>query len=262
MAEGKVNRVWSMEVVMTSQEEKVRHLDIDDVERVRRYKEFYGGSVSDALNGLGAGEGVLSREFHALRQGMMLAGSALTVKLHSVAPEIMTEEEIKVRQEEWQRIGSPQKRMMSAVRPGSVITYDTGRDTQAAVFGSMSCNLAKAHGAVGILIAGNIRDTRDILRMEDFPAYCLGTRPNAFGGWRIIEIGQPIYLPGHLKHYVQVNPGDFIFGDTDGVQIIPRDLVDEVMLRCEETVRVENEERRRFQEGMSLDDVYRIYGDL
>lgn len=250
------------EVAVGKKNENIRHLDIDDVERARRYKEFYGGCVSDALAALGVNDTVLSQEFQPLRQDMILTGSALTVKLHSLAPEIMTDEETKARQEEWERIGSPQKRMMTAVRPGSVVTYDTGRETQAAVFGSMSCYLAKACGATGILIAGNIRDTRDMLRIEDFPVFQFGTRPNAFGGWRIIEVQQPIYLPGHLRHYVQVNPGDFIFGDTDGVQIIPREFVDEVMLRCEETVRNEVEERKRFEGGMSLDDVYRIYGDL
>ena len=73
--------------------------------------------------------------------------------------------------------------------------------------------------------------------------YCFGTRPNAFGGWEITEIGQPIFLPGHLTHYVQATAGDFVFGDNDGVQIIPGLLVDEVLLRVEATFEKENEER-------------------
>ena len=38
---------------MATRSEKIRHLDIDDVERARRYRGFYGGCVSDALHGLG-----------------------------------------------------------------------------------------------------------------------------------------------------------------------------------------------------------------
>ncbi len=90
----------------------------------------------------------------------------------------------------------------------------------------------------------------------------MGTRPNAFGGWGVTHIQQPIFLPGHLTHYVRVNPGDFIFGDTDGVQIIPVEFTDEVMLICEEIVEKENEERRLIREGMPIDEVYVPYGDL
>jgi regulator of RNase E activity RraA len=61
---------------------------------------------------------------------------------------------------------------------------------------------------------------------------------------------------------VRVSPGDFIFGDTDGVQIIPKDYVDEVMLICEDIMKKENEERRLIREGMPIDEVYATYGDL
>ena len=241
---------------------EIRHLDISTMERVRRYREFYGGCVSDALAGLGVTNSVLSSDFYALRQDMILAGEAITIKLHSLAGEIMTEEEQKARDEEWKRIGSLQKRMMTSVYPGSVLVFDTGGDKQPAHFGEMSCTLAKSHGCVGMLIDGNIRDTRYVLKMEDFPVYTTGTRPNAFGGWRITHVQQPLFLPGHLTHYVRINPGDFIFGDTDGVQIIPKEYVDEVMLVCEDIVARENEERKLISDGMPIDDVYRIYGDL
>ena len=241
---------------------EVRHLDISTVERVRRYKEFYGGCVSDALTRCGVLNTVLSSEFYSLRQDMILAGEALTVKLHSLAGEILTEEQRAARDQEWKEIGSPQKRMMMSVYPGCIICFDTGGDMQPAHFGEMSCTLAQAHGCAGMVIAGNIRDTRYVLKMEDFPVFTLGTRPNAFGGWRITDIQQPIFLPGHLNHYVRVNPGDFIFGDTDGVQVIPKEFVDEVMLICEDIVAKENEERRLIREGMPIDEVYTIYGDL
>jgi regulator of RNase E activity RraA len=133
---------------------------------------------------------------------------------------------------------------------------------QPAHFGEMSCQLAYAHGCRGMLLAGNCRDTQYVLRMPDFPLFSFGTRPNAFGGWMITEVNKPIYLPGHLTHYVRVMPGDFIFGDNDGVQLIPQDLVDEVLLRVEATFEKENEEREKLAAGMTVDEVYRIYGVL
>jgi regulator of RNase E activity RraA len=90
----------------------------------------------------------------------------------------------------------------------------------------------------------------------------MGTTPNWHGGWEIIEVNQPVQLPGHLSHYVVVRPGDFVFADFDGVQLIPREVVDEVLLRVEETDERENEERRRIREGMSVDEVYEEFGVL
>jgi regulator of RNase E activity RraA len=75
-------------------------------------------------------------------------------------------------------------------------------------------------------------------------------------------VNQPIYLPGHLTHYVRVMPGDFIFGDNDGVQLIPKELVDEVLLRVEATFEKENAEREQIEAGMSIDEVYRVFGVL
>jgi len=98
--------------------------------------------------------------------------------------------------------------------------------------------------------------------MPDFPMFTFGTRPNAFGGWIVTEVNRPIYLPGHLTHYVKVMPGDFIFGDNDGVQLIPKDLVDEVLLLVEEIHEKENAEREALAAGMPIDEVYRIYGVL
>jgi len=69
-------------------------------------------------------------------------------------------------------------------------------------------------------------------------------------------------MPGHLTHYVKVHPGDFIFGDNDGVQLIPKDLVDEVLLRVEAIFEHENKEREQIAAGMSVDEVYRVFGAL
>lgn len=113
-----------------------------------------------------------------------------------------------------------------------------------------------------MLLAGNCRDTQYVLQMPDFPVYSFGTRPNAFGGWIITDVDRPIYLPGHLTHYVRVSSEDFIFGDRDGVQLIPGHLVDEVLLRVDETFDRENHERAQIAAGMSIDEVYEEFGVL
>lgn len=248
-------------------EQEIRQLEITDIERIKRFRHAgYGGSVSDALVSLGVLDTIFSDRFKALRQGMQLVGRVLPVKLHSLVDQQRTPEEQRAIEEKWEAEGGhPQKRMMRAVsemEDGTVLCFDCGGDMQPAQFGEMSCQLAYAHGCRGMLLAGNCRDTQYILKMPDFPLYSYGTRPNAFGGWIITEVNTPIYLPGHIAHYVKVMPGDFIFGDNDGVQLIPKDLVDEVLLRVEAIFEKENAEREALAAGMPIDEVYKIYGAL
>ena len=250
---------------MSSQE--TRTLDISDLERIERFRRAgYGGSVSDALDSLGVRDTVFSARFNPLRQGMQLVGRALPVKLHSQVDVSNIPGAMEAMEKKWEEEGGhPQKRMMRAVadaKPGVVLCFDCGGDMQPAHFGEMSCQLAYAHGCRGMLLAGNCRDTQYVLKMPDFPMFTFGTRPNAFGGWLITEVNAPIYLPGHLTHYVKVMPGDFVFGDNDGVQLIPEHLVDEVLLHVEATFKKENEERELLAAGMSIDEVYRVFGVL
>ncbi|HUF10979.1 MAG TPA: RraA family protein [Rhodothermales bacterium] len=241
-----------------------RTLDVDDLERVARYRGLYGGCVSDALLRNGIADTVLSHALRPLRAHSILAGRALPVKWHSLAPEThMTADEKKARQEEWDREGSPQKQLHLSAFPGCVMVFDTGHDTQAATFGEMSCHLAQSRGCVGVVNEGMTRDVRKILEMENFPYFSLGTTPNAYGGWRVMDVNVPIYLRGHIRHYVIVNPGDFIFGDDDGLQVIPKDLVDEVLLTAEEILATEVWQRRLIDTGeIDIHEVYQRFGDL
>jgi 4-hydroxy-4-methyl-2-oxoglutarate aldolase len=251
---------------MTEQTE-IRTLDITDLERIERFRRAgYGGCVSDALASLGVFDTVFSARFKALRQGMQLVGRALPIKLHSQVDVRNLPGAREAMEARWEAEGGhPQKRMMRAVAaadPGVILCFDCGGDMQPAHFGEMSCQLAYAHGCRGMLLAGNCRDTQYVLKMPDFPMFSFGTRPNAFGGWMITEVDQPVFLPGHLTHYVKVMPGDFIFGDNDGVQLIPKALVDEVLLRVEKTFEIENKEREQLAAGMPIDEVYRVFGVL
>jgi len=246
---------------------KARRLPISDTERIARFRRAgYGGNVSDALASLGVTDSVFSAEFAALVPGMQLVGRALPIKLHSLADQGLTPQERTEQEERWEREGGhPQKRMMRRIDErddGTILCFDCGGDRQPAHFGEMSCQLAYAHGCRGMLLAGNCRDTQYVLQMPDFPVYSFGTRPNAFGGWIITDVDKPIYLPGHLTHYVRVTAQDFIFGDRDGVQLIPGDLVDEVLLRVEATFEKENREREQIAAGMSIDEVYEAFGVL
>lgn len=249
-------------------EQEIRHLDITDLERIERYKiAGYGGAISDALYALGIRDTVFSQRFRPLNHDAVLCGRALPVKLHTLVMDAtnMAEHQEHDREVDKKFGVHPQKHMMRLVDSepdGSILCFDCGGDLQPAHFGEMSCQLAYAHGCRGMLIAGNCRDTRYIKKMDDFPIFSFGTTPNAFGGWIITDVNVPVYLPGHLTHYVKVKPGDFIFADSDGAQLIPKDYVDEVLLRVEKIFEMENDQRIRLAAGEPIDEVYKRYGVL
>lgn len=247
----------------TSTDVALRSLDISDLERVGRFRVAgYGGVVSDTLCALGIRDAVLSDAFRPLVSSVPLVGRAITVKIHSQVGGMESHDPDEAAEG---YVDHPQRRMMQAVvdaPDGSVLCFDCGGDSQSAHFGELSSQVARAHGCTGLLLAGYCRDSRYVARMADFPVFSFGTRPNAYGGWGIIEVNKPIFLPGHLTHYVQVRPGDFVFADTDGAQLIPEAVVDEVLLRVEETAAREDEQREQFAAGMPVDEVYRRYGVL
>ena len=247
--------------------QQIRKLNITDLERIERYRiAGYGGAIADVLLRLGVRNTLLSLRFRPLRQAMQLAGRALPIKGHSVALDELSPTE---RQAFDQKLedegGHPQERMMRAIveaEDGVILCYDTGGDMRIGHAGEMTCQLAYAQGCRGMLVAGNLRDTQYIIQMQDFPVFSFGACPFTDVNWIITEINRPIYMPGHLSHYVPIMPDDFLFGDNDGVQVIPADLVDEVLLQVEAVHAHEDKVRAALTGGMPVAEVYRVFGVL
>ena len=59
-----------------------------------------------------------------------------------------------------------------------------------------------------------------------------------------------------------MQPGDFIFGDYDGLVAVPKDLTVEVLLEAEEALRVEELVRDEIEHGASFMDMYKKYRQL
>jgi regulator of RNase E activity RraA len=59
-----------------------------------------------------------------------------------------------------------------------------------------------------------------------------------------------------------IRPGDIVFGDHDGVVVIPRDVSDEALLRAVDKASGEDEMRRALKQGMGVMEAYNKYGIL
>ena len=59
-----------------------------------------------------------------------------------------------------------------------------------------------------------------------------------------------------------IHPGDFVFGDTDGVVIVPKDITMDVLVAAENVFERERGMREELRRGISVTEAYSKYGSL
>jgi regulator of RNase E activity RraA len=117
--------------------------------------------------------------------------------------------------------------------PGSVIVVQAG-DVDYAMSGGNVCATAQQRGIVGFVIDGVIRDVGEV-REAQFPVYARGAMPIPGKKNQLGNLNHPILCGG-----VQVNSGDMIVADEEGIAVIPNAQQDEIWNRAQ--VRVEKAE--------------------
>jgi regulator of RNase E activity RraA len=109
--------------------------------------------------------------------------------------------------------------------------------------------------AAGAVLDGYSRDTAGILNL-DFPTFSYGPYAQDQGPrGKVIDYRIPIEIGG-----VKIIPGDIVFGDVDGVCVIPQDAEGEVFTKSLEKARGEKLVRKAIESGMSAVEAFRKYG--
>ena len=126
-----------------------------------------------------------------------------------------------------------------------------------ALWGELLTATSRVKGAVGAVIDGPTRDTPQMLE-QNFPVFCTGCwaqdsslRTYVCDFRCPIEIGQ-----------VTLHDGDLMFGDVDGVLVVPRAIVAEVMEKALEKAAGEKLVRKAIEGGMSATDAFAHFGIL
>ena len=110
-------------------------------------------------------------------------------------------------------------------------------------------------GAAGAVVDGYSRDTSEVLHLN-FPAFSKGSYAQDQGPrGKVIDYRVPIEFGG-----IPVKPGDIIFGDLDGVLVIPRETEREAFSGAIQKAREENKVRKALQAGMSSVDAFDKFG--
>lgn len=114
---------------------------------------------------------------------------------------------------------------LESVRPGDVLVAATGGHTGCAVTGDLVVGMARNGGAVGFVTDGCVRDLPG-LRAVGLPAFAVGVTPNSPARSGPGTVGAPVVVGG-----VRVASGDVVVADDDGVVIVPRERLAEVLAR-------------------------------
>jgi regulator of RNase E activity RraA len=147
--------------------------------------------------------------------------------------------------------------MFRAMTPGCVVVADPGQRVGVGCWGDLMCAAAQASGARGLIIDGAARDSRQLVQMTDFAVFARSTSMVSTERRQLwIDFQTPVGLEGALAQQVEVRPGDWVFGDADGVVVIPPSLVEEVLVRAEAAEAHEALIRQDFTAGLPVWEVY------
>jgi 4-hydroxy-4-methyl-2-oxoglutarate aldolase len=148
--------------------------------------------------------------------------------------------------------------LIDDLKPGDVAVLACGGPTESIVpWGELLTTAARARGAVGAVTDGLMRDARTITRMQ-FPVFHGGYRPlDSKGRGKMVARDTEVECGG-----VTVRSGDLVFGDQDGVVIIPQAFAETVVARAVEKIQSENTTRNELRAGTTLADVFRRHGTL
>lgn len=212
-------------------------------------KELFSAVVGDVLDKLGFVHQFLPPGIQALHDDMVLVGRAMPV----LTADYFAEEVEGQTQVSRMPFGLT-FRALDDLKPNEVYT-STGGSPRYAMWGELMSTRAMQLKASGAVLNGFSRDTRGILKLR-FPTFSLGRyAQDAAARSKVVDFRIPIEIGG-----VPINPGDILFGDLDGVLVVPQGVAEEAITQALHKARTENKVRKAIQEGMSAVEAFKTYG--
>lgn len=210
-------------------------------------KSLYTAVLSDVMDSMGFRDQAMKPFIRPLDDTSVLFGRARTgffMNTYSVAEgENPYEHEIA---------------LIDGLRPHDIAVLGCdGPTTRIAPWGELLSTACIHRGAAGCVTDGLVRDVRHIRKLQ-FPVFHGGIGPlDSQGRGKMMNYDLPIECGG-----VTVRSGDLVFGDVDGVVVIPLDIAGDVLRKSLDKVQSENDTRDELSKGLLLRDVYEKYGVL
>ena len=211
---------------------------------------LYTAVVGDVMDELGYRDQFLSAAIKPVQRSAVVIGRAMPV-LEADVPFAAYETA------RTEAIAKPFGLMFEALddlKPGEVYIC-TGSSLTYALWGELMSTRAAYLGAAGAVVDGYCRDTRALLT-HTFPVFSQGSyaQDQKFRG-KVIDYRVPIRIRS-----VHVAPGDIVFGDIDGVCIVPQAIEREAFKLALEKVSGENTVRDALESGMGTVEAFSKFG--
>ena len=209
----------------------------------RMREKLYTPVVGDILDQMGLVHQFLPQDIRPLRDDMKLAGKAMTVLMTDV----------------YGKQEKPFGYLTEALDQleKNEIYIAAGGTRRCAYWGELLTATAKTRGAAGAVLDGWHRDTPQVLA-QNWPVFSAGCyAQDSSVRTQVIQFRCPIEIGG-----VTILPGDIIFGDVDGVLIIPQGVVEETVSLALEKASGEKLVRKAIEGGMSATEAFAKFGIL
>ena len=131
----------------------------------------------------------------------------------------------------------------------------SGASPRYALWGELMSTRAMQLGAAGAVVDGYLRDTHGIMAMN-FPAFAHGSYAQDQGPrGKVIDFRVPLEIDG-----VRIHSGDIVFGDVDGVLVVPREAEKDIFMKAIEKARGEKLVQEAIENGMSAAAAFKKFG--
>lgn len=213
-------------------------------------KELYTAVIGDIMDEMGLYNQFLPPQIRPLHEDMLVAGRAMTV----LEADAYGNDSQGGYNPYMSKSFGLMLEALDDLKPNEVYVC-TGSSPEYALVGELMATRAKTLRSAGAVVNGYIRDTKGILELE-FPCFSYGSyaQDQAPRG-RVINYRVPIKMGS-----VVINPGDIIFGDVDGVLVVPQSVEREVIERAYEKATGEKQVFKAIQGGMSATESFKKYG--
>ena len=213
-------------------------------------RELFTCVVGDVMDKLDLQHQFLPPQIQPLRHDMVVIGRAMPVLSVDVFAE-------KIAGSANQLMDKSFGLMLEALDDlrSNEVYVNTGSSPRNALWGELMSTRARKLGSPGAVLNGYVRDTKAILNMS-FPTFAFGSYgQDSAPRYKVVDFRIPVEIGS-----VRVRPGDIVFGDIDGVLVVPAEAEAEVFTRALEKARGEKLVKKAIEEGHSAVEAFEKYG--